>query len=347
MSETQHRRRPHYSGTHPKKFEEKYKELDPAKYSDTVEKVMAKGSTPAGMHIPIMVDEVLEHLYIEPGMNGCDCTLGYGGHSTAILKKLSGSGHLVSLDVDPDESAKTEARLRKEGYGEDIFAIRHINFADVKKAADEFGKFDFLMADLGVSSMQIDNPARGFSYKTESPLDLRMNQHKGITASERLKELSLDEIEGMLIENADEPYAGRIAKVIASHNRKKDHIETTVDLKNAVEEALAFLDESEKKEAVKKSCARVFQALRIDINGEYEALESLLYSLPDVMKPGGRTVFLTFHSGEDRLVKRAFKECLRSGIFSDCSQDVIRPSSKECFDNPRARSTKLRWAVFV
>ena len=92
---------------------------------------------------------------------------------------------------------------------------------------------------------------------------------------------------------------------------------------------------------------RVFQALRIDINGEYEALESLLYSLPDVMKPGGKTVFLTFHSGEDRLVKRAFKECLRSGIFSDCSQDVIRPSSKECFDNPRARSTKLRWAVFA
>ncbi|MCR4695061.1 MAG: 16S rRNA (cytosine(1402)-N(4))-methyltransferase RsmH [Pseudobutyrivibrio sp.] len=340
-----HKRRIHYSGTHPKKFEEKYKEHNPEKYKDTIEKVIAKGSTPAGMHISIMVDEVLNYLDIKPGMSGCDCTLGYGGHTSHILEKFEGKGHLVSLDVDPEESKRTEERVRAKGYGPEIFSIEHTNFANIKEVAQKYGKFDFLMADLGVSSMQIDNPSRGFSYKIEAPLDLRMNQESGITAADRLRELSIDEIEGMLVENSDEPYASEIAKVIDRHNRKKEYIKTTTEMKEAVEEALSFLPKKELDEAVKKSCARVFQALRIDINGEYEALESLLMALPDVMNPGGRVVFLTFHSGEDRLVKRAFKEDQKMGLYSEVCKDVVRPGQEECFRNPRAKSTKLRWAI--
>ena len=212
------------------------------------------------------------------------------------------------------------------------------------------------MADLGVSSMQIDNPARGFSYKLDGPLDLRMNQSRGETAAERLKELDAEEIEGMLVENADEPNAAEIAAKIVEYRRKRKPLETTADLRNLIEEALpkslvekksgeGSISETAYKEALKKADARVFQALRIDINGEYEALEALLIALPDVMKPGGRIVFLTFHSGEDRLVKRAFKEGKKAGYYSEIAEDVIRPSAEECRRNPRARSTKLRWAI--
>ena len=351
-----HVRRPHYSGRYPKRYEEKYKELNPEKYDGIEEHIIEKGSTPAGTHIPIMVDEVLEHLDIHPGDCGCDCTLGYGGHSRKILEALGDSGHLVSLDVDPEESAKTEKRLREAGFDEALFSVMHINFANVREAAEKYGKFDFLMADLGVSSMQIDNPARGFSYKLDGPLDLRMDQSRGKTAAERLLELDADEIEGMLVENADEPYSAEIAAKMMEYRRKRKSVETTADLRNLIEEALpkrlvekrageGSISDSAYKEAVKKSCARVFQALRIDVNGEYEALESLLLALPDVMKSGSRVVFLTFHSGEDRLVKRAFKVGKKEGYYSEISEDVIRPSEEECYRNPRARSTKLRWAV--
>ncbi len=353
-----HIRRPHYSGKYPKHYEEKYKELNPEKYDGMAEHVIEKGSTPAGTHIPIMVKEVLEHLDIHPGESGCDCTLGYGGHSKKILETLDGSGHLVSLDVDQEESQKTEKRLREAGADEKLFSVMHINFANVREAAEKYGKFDFLMADLGVSSMQIDNPTRGFSYKLDGPLDLRMDQTRGETAAERLKELDAEEIEGMLVENADEPYAAEIAAKIMEYRRKRKPVETTADLRNLIEEAVSkklvekkrgegFISDSAYKEAVKKSCARVFQALRIDINGEYEALEALLDALPEVMKPGGCIVFLTFHSGEDRLVKRAFKEGKREGYYSEISEDVIRPSAEECTRNPRARSTKLRWAALA
>lgn len=353
-----HIRRPHYSGKYPKRYEEKYKELNPEKYDGMAEHVIEKGSTPAGTHIPIMVEEVLEHLAIQPGDSGCDCTLGYGGHSRKILEALHGSGHLVSLDVDPEESAKTEKRLREAGFGPEMFSVEHINFAEAKSAAEKYGKFDFLMADLGVSSMQIDNPARGFSYKLDGPLDLRMDQSRGETAAERLKELDAEEIEGMLVENSDEPYAAEIAAKIADCRRKRKPVETTADLRYLIEEALpkslvekksgeGSISETAYYDTVKKSCARVFQALRIDINGEYEALESLLLALPDVMKAGGRIVFLTFHSGEDRLVKRAFKDGKKAGYYSEIAEDVIRPSAEECHRNPRARSTKLRWAVRV
>ena len=340
----EHKRRPRYKGTHPRKFEEKYKELNPEKYADTVAKVISKGSTPAGMHISIMVKEILDFLQIQPGQKGLDATLGYGGHTRKMLEQLQGQGHLYGLDVDPIEIVKTTQRLRDAGFGEDIFTSIQENFANIAKVAQEYGPFDFMLADLGVSSMQIDNPERGFSYKNEGPLDLRLDPSKGEPASERLKKLTKDEFTGMLIENSDEPYAKEIATEVFNEFRKKKEINTTTDLYKAIEKALSFIPEKERKDAVKKSSQRTFQALRIDVNSEFEVLEEFLQKLPDVMKEGGRIAILTFHSGEDRLVKQYFKMYKRDGVLSEIS-DVIRPSAAECARNGRARSTKLRWAV--
>ena len=343
--QTPHKRRVRYKGTHPRNYSEKYKELHPEKYKDTIEKVIRKGNTPAGMHISICVREILDFLEIRPGQVGLDATLGYGGHTQKMLECLKNEGHLYALDVDPIESVKTEQRLRALGYGPDILTVRHLNFADVDQVAEEAGRFDFILADLGVSSMQIDNPDRGFSYKHEGPLDLRLNPEKGIPASECLKQLTREELEGMLEENSDEPYAKEIARTVISALRKGQEVSTTTDLRRLIEQARSFLPGKEQSEAVKKSCARTFQALRIDVNQEFEVLELFLEKLPDVLSDGGRVAILTFHSGEDRLVKKAFQRMYREGIYSDIAKDVIRPSAQECARNSRAKSAKLRWAV--
>jgi len=344
--EGQHKRRVRYFGTHPKNFKEKYKEHDPEKYADTIEKVIRKGSTPAGMHLSIMVKEILDFLQIRPGQTGLDATLGYGGHTKEMLKCLEGQGHIYGLDVDPIESAKTKERLAAQGFGEEILTVRLQNFADIDQVTKDTGKkFDFILADLGVSSMQIDNPERGFSYKVEGPLDLRMNPEKGVSAAERLKEVDFEELVGMLVENSDEPYAQEIARVILNRRKRGNAIETTTQMKEAIEEALRSVPEKERKDAVKKSCARVFQALRIDVNNEFEVLYAFLEKLPEVLAPNGRVAILTFHSGEDRLVKKSFKELKKAGIYSEISEDVIRPSAEECARNSRAKSTKMRWAV--
>ncbi len=233
--EIKHKRRVRYSGTHPKSYKEKYKEHNPEKYADVIEKVIQKGSTPAGMHISIMVQEILNFLQIKPGQTGLDATLGYGGHTKAMLQCLNGEGHIYALDVDPIKSAER----RKHGKP----------------------------------------------------------------------------------------------------------IETTTQFREAIEEALCKVPGKERAEAVKKSCQRSFQALRIDVNSEFEVLYAFLDKLPQVLAPNGRVAILTFHSGEDRLVKRSFKELQKAGIYSEISKDVIRPSSEECIKNPRARSTKMRWAI--
>lgn len=346
MTEQQHKRRVRYKGTHPKTYAEKYKEHQPEKYADTIEKVIRKGSTPAGMHLSIMVQEILDILQIQPGQNGLDATLGYGGHTRRMLEQLQGTGHICALDVDPIEIEKTKERLKQAGYGTDRLTIIQENFANIDQIAQVHGPFDFILADLGVSSMQIDNPDRGFSYKIEGPLDLRLNPEKGIPAAERLKELTQEELEGMLVENSDEPYAAQIAAEVTRKLRRREPIETTTQLRETIERALSFLPENqEKKDMIKKTCQRTFQALRIDVNSEFEVLEAFLDKLPDALAPSGRVAVLTFHSGEDRMVKRAFKQWKKQGVFCEISDEVIRPSAKECRQNPRARSTKLRWAV--
>ena len=344
-TEPVHKRRVRYKGTHPRSYKEKYKELNPEKYRDTVEKVIQKGGAPAGMHISICVKEILDFFDIRPGQVGLDATLGYGGHTREMLKKLQGQGHIYGLDVDPIESEKTKKRLADAGFGPDILTVKLMNFADIDKVAEEAGPFDFILADLGVSSMQIDNPERGFTYKYEGPLDLRMDPTRGETAAERLKGMDREEFCGMLMENSDEPYAEEISHTVFSRLKRGGRIDTTTQLREAVEEALSFLPEKERKEAVKKSCARTFQALRIDVNSEFEVLYAFLEKLPSALKSGGKAAILTFHSGEDRLVKKSFREYKRAGLYSEIAQEVIRPSAEECARNSRAKSTKMRWAV--
>ncbi|MDY4429793.1 16S rRNA (cytosine(1402)-N(4))-methyltransferase RsmH [Evtepia sp.] len=342
--EQEHKRRVRYKGTHPRSYREKYKELNPEKYQDDVEKIIQSGKTPAGMHIPIMVEEILSFLDIQPGQVGLDATLGYGGHTRRMLERLQGQGHLYATDVDPIESEKTRARLEALGFGPEILTIRRMNFAQLDQVAPG-QQFDFVLADLGVSSMQIDNPDRGFTFKQDGPLDLRLDPTAGTPAAQRLRELDREELAAMLVENADEPYADEIAKAIRNVFKKGGSIDTTRQLAGVVEQALSFLPPRERKEAVKKSCQRTFQALRIDVNSEFEVLYAFLEKLPGVLKPGGKAAILTFHSGEDRLVKQSFRQLQREGIYSSAAKDVIRPSAEECFRNPRARSTKMRWAI--
>lgn len=343
--EQKHKRRARYQGTHPRSYKEKYKEHQPEKYPDTIERVIQKGSTPAGMHISICVREILDILQIKPGQTGLDATLGYGGHTLEMLKCLKYQGHIYALDVDPIESEKTKERLQELGYDSNILTIKQLNFADVDQITEEAGLFDFVLADLGVSSMQIDNPERGFSYKTEGPLDLRLNPERGISAAERLRNITQEELQGMLIENADELYAEEISKAIISEIKKGKAIATTTKLQQIIADALRAVPADERKEAIKKSCQRTFQALRIDVNNEFEVLYQFLEKLPTVMKKGGRAAILTFHSGEDRIVKKSFKQLHRQGIYEEIANDVIRPSAEECLINSRARSTKMRWAV--
>ena len=340
-----HQRRARYKGTHPKNFKEKYKELQPEKYGDTVAKVIQKGNTPAGMHISICVKEILEFLQIKPGQTGLDATLGYGGHTLEMLKCLESKGHIYALDADPIELAKTRERLERLGYGSNLLTTRQLNFANIDKVAAEAGPLDFVLADLGLSSMQIDNPDRGFSYKKEGPLDLRLNPEKGISGAERLKTMTQEELEGMLIENADEPYAAQIASAIIAELENGNDISTTTQLRQIIEAALKFIPADKQKDVIKKSCQRTFQALRIDVNSEFEVLYEFLEKLPDTLAKGGRVAILSFHSGEDRLVKKSFKSLLREGIYSEISTEVIRPSAEECHINSRASSAKMRWAI--
>lgn len=345
VQEKKHVRRKRYSGTHPKSYKDKYKEHQPDKYADTVARVIQKGSTPAGMHISICVKEILDFLQITPGQTGLDATLGYGGHTLEMLKCLDSKGHLYALDVDPIELPRTRERLEKLGYGSEILTIKQLNFANIDQVIPESGPLDFVLADLGVSSMQIDNPERGFSYKTEGPLDLRLNPKKGISAAERLRKISRDELEGMLIENADEPHAAEISRAIISTIKKGIKITTTNQLQQIIADALQFLPAKTRNDDIKKSCQRSFQALRIDVNSEFEVLYEFLEKLPDTLAPGGRVAILSFHSGEDRLVKKSFKRLLRAGVYKEIAPEIIRPSKEECNINSRAKSTKMRWAI--
>ncbi|ROR23972.1 16S rRNA (cytosine1402-N4)-methyltransferase [Mobilisporobacter senegalensis] len=343
--EPKHQRRIRYKGTHPKAFHEKYKELQPEKYADAVAKVIQKGSTPAGMHRSICVNEILEILQITPGQTGLDATLGYGGHTLEILKCLDSKGHLYSLDVDPIELPRTRERLEHLGYGPEILTIKQMNFSQIDQVALETGPLNFILADLGVSSMQIDNPERGFTYKSEGPLDLRLNPDRGISAAQRLKTISQEELQGMLLENADEPYSAEISRAIILEFKKGNDIVTTTKLQQVITDALKFIPQGDRNDAIKKSCQRCFQALRIDVNNEFEVLYDFLEKLPATLASGGRVAILTFHSGEDRLVKKSFKHFYREGIYREIAPEPIRPSPSECNSNSRARCAKLRWAI--
>ncbi|CAN5275134.1 16S rRNA (cytosine(1402)-N(4))-methyltransferase RsmH [soil metagenome] len=345
MDDEKPKRRIRYKGKHPKSFNEKYKELNPEKYADDVAKVLEQGRTPAGMHRSICVNEIMEFLNITPGQIGLDATLGYGGHSLEILKALNHKGKLFAIDVDPLELPKTKERLAAAGFGEEDMEIQKLNFSDIERILEISGPLNFVLADLGASSMQIDNPERGFSFKVDGPLDLRLNPKSGKSAAAFLKSISRDELESILIENSDEPYADEIAEAIVKSITKGKEVSTTTALREIISETLQFLPDDERKEGIKKSCQRCFQALRIEVNHEFEVLDKFLEKLPDALASGGRVAILSFHSGEDRRVKKSFQRFFREGIYKEITPDVIRPSAEECFANPRAKSAKLRWAV--
>ncbi|OPX29653.1 MAG: 16S rRNA (cytosine(1402)-N(4))-methyltransferase [Gemmatimonadaceae bacterium 4484_173] len=340
-STKKHKRRIRYSGTHPRKFREKYKELDPEKYPNEVEKVKQRGQTPAGMHLPVCVDEICDILRLKPGMSGIDCTLGYGGHSSKMLQRITPGGTLIGIDVDSYELTRTDNRIRTLGYDESVFITRQMNFSQIKDCLDiKPGGFDFILADLGVSSMQLDTPDRGFSYKNYAPLDLRLNNSEGVTAAQLLSQIEEDSLTNLMVENADEPYAELLGRTIRS---RSEECRTTTGLASVITDSLQSEGLTQKE--CKQSIQRVFQALRIEVNKEFEALDQLLRSIPDCLKSGGRVAILSFHSGEDRRVKKSFKALAEQGIYSECVRRPIRPSFQEQHDNPRSSSAKLRWAV--
>ena len=254
-------RRKRYSGKNPRRFEDKYKELNPERYAETIGKVLESGKTPAGMHVPIMVEECLDGLRLVPGQAGIDATLGYGGHAREILARISPGGRLIGLDVDPIEQPKTAARLRAAGFDETAFVAVRSNYAGIRKVLDDQGlrAVDFIFADLGCSSMQFDDPSRGFTFKTEGPLDMRMNPERGVSAAEWLAKAREAKLAEVLLENADE----------------------------------------------------------------------------------------TFHSGEDRRVKKAFQAGERDGLYAEVSDGVITAGPEERHRNPRSIPAKLRWAVLA
>lgn len=338
-------RRIRYKGTHPKNYQEKYKELNPDQYREDIAKVMLQGRTPAGMHRSICVNEILEFLKIVPGQIGLDATLGYGGHSLEMIPFLLPDGRLYGIDVDPFELPRTRERLASFGYGPEIIIIQKLNFSDIDLIVQDSGPLNFILADLGVSSMQIDNPERGFSFKAEGPLDLRLNPKTGKSAAALLETITLEKLEELFIRNADEPYSEIIAEAITDTITRGACIKTTTQLREIIRESLDFLPEAAKKEEVKKSCQRCFQALRIEVNNEFGVLDLFLDKLPEALAPGGRVAILSFHSGEDRRVKKSFQYFFREGIYREVAPDPIRPSIQECNTNPRARSAKLRWAI--
>jgi 16S rRNA (cytosine1402-N4)-methyltransferase len=331
-----HQRRKRYGGKNPRRFEDKYKEHGGD--ATTIEKVLASGKTPAGTHRPIMVAEILQVLAPQPGELAVDCTLGFGGHAQEILAKISPGGKLLGLDTDPVELPKTEARLRALGFGENVFAAHRSNFAGLPQilAAQNLSGADVILADLGVSSMQIDDPARGFSVKFDGPLDMRMNPRRGQPASALLQKINAAALAEMFEDFSDEPNAAALAPALAGKN-----FATTLELAAAVRTALPRLGTADSDLTVR----RVFQALRIAVNDEFSALETFLRNLPACLKPKGRAAILTFHSGEDRRVKHAFASGHRDGIYSDISREVMRPSAEEQRANPRSAPAKLRWAI--
>jgi 16S rRNA (cytosine1402-N4)-methyltransferase len=343
-SPSPHKRRVRYRGTHPRKFAEKYKEHNPERYAAEVEKIIASGKTPAGSHRPICLAEILTVLAPKPGKVAVDATLGYGGHALEIARAIQPGGRLYALDVDPIELPKTEARLRAAGISEEELTVRRTNFAGLPQilAAEGVPGVDMVLADLGVSSMQIDNPERGFTFKHDGPLDLRMNPSRGQPASALLAMIEEQTLVELLNENADEPFAAAIAAAVA-RVRAQRAIVTTKMLARVVQEALAPARRS--KDEVESTIRRTFQALRIAVNDEFGALEAFLRNLPVCLKPGGRVALLTFHSGEDRRVKKAFQSGERDGVYSSIAHEVIRPTAVEIHANPRASSAKLRWAV--
>jgi 16S rRNA (cytosine1402-N4)-methyltransferase len=343
-----HKRRVRYAGTHPRRFEEKYKELDPGGqlHAQEIEKVIQRGQTPAGMHRSICVNEILAILNPQPGEVGLDATLGFGGHTQTLVDRTQPGGRMFGIDVDPIELPRTTRRLRALGFDETMLTVCQRNFCDLALLLpDAGGGFDFVLADLGVSSMQIDNPERGFSFRATGPLDLRLDPSNGQSASSLLQSVTRQRLRDLLTENSDEPFAACLAAALQGQ-----YLETTTQLADLVRATLEGalkknITSDERASEKKKAVQRTFQALRIEVNNEFGVLDMFLAQLPECLKRGARVAILSFHSGEDRRVKKAFQTGVRDGTYSSVAADPIRASFEERHTNPRSSSAKLRWAI--
>ncbi len=337
--EGRHIRRKRYRGTHPRAFSEKYKELDPSKYAEDVKKVLARGDTPAGTHRSIMVSEVLEALAPRPGDTAIDATLGFGGHSGEILGLILPGGRLYGFDRDPVELEKTASRLLAISSA---FIPVLANFATIPEyfAQSGLSGADVFLADLGLSSMQIDDPSRGFSFKQNGPLDMRMDIGSGQSARDFLATVSEETLCRILADNADEAQSEDIARAICG---RRGSLASTRDLAEAI--CSVFPERAFKDPEMTRTLRRCFQAIRIEVNAEFSSLETLLAGLPSILKPGGRAAFLCFHSGEDRRVEAAFSAGLAQGTYASISAEPIRPGREERYGNPRSTAAKLRWAI--
>ncbi len=343
------RRRPRYSGTHPKSYAEKYKEHNLEAYPEIVAHLHEKGTTPAGSHVPVLVEEVMEWLGPAPGEVVVDCTVGYGGHALEFMRRVGPAGRLIALDVDAAELERTRQRLSKENVP---VSFHHSNFAGIAKVLnkEKLDGFDVIFADLGVSSMQIDDPERGMSYKHEGPLDLRMDDRIRQTGADLLNSLSEEELANTLWELADEPDHRRIARMIVAR-RAEQPIARTSQLVQIVFDAKSLdartwrRQQQASESGTLHPAARTFQALRILVNNELGSLKELLRVAPYCLRPGGRIGIISFHSGEDRVVKQSFREGIRTGTYESISRDVIVPQPEEIRTNPRSASAKFRWAI--
>ena len=287
-------------------------------------------------HTPVMLGEVLEWLRVKPDGTYIDATLGAGGHSEAIARKLT-SGRLISLDRDAQALAMARERLKI--FGTKVTAVR-APFSRIVEVARELGipSADGVLADLGVSSMQLDQAARGFSFREAGPLDMRMSAEDELTADEIVNRWPERELADLLYREADEHDSRRIARAIVRARPIRDtaHLATTV----------AGARKQWGRQRLHPA-TKTFLALRIAVNRELEELEQFLSRTPAAMNPGGRWVVLSYHSREDRLVKRAFHEADRAGTLRVLTKHVIQPSKEELARNPRSRSAKLRCAERV
>lgn len=357
------RRRPRYGGTHPKRFDERYKELDPGAFPEIQDHVRAQGRTPAGTHIPVLLSEVMDSLAPRPGEIVADCTVGYGGHALEFLRRIGPTGSLLGLDLDAPQLERTRARLAtalitspdvkldSPCTKQPSIHLHRSHFAGLGKIMGKEGipGCDIVFADLGVSSMQIDDPARGFSYKHNGPLDMRMDDRLIRTAADFLAQLSMEELAEAFLELADEPDALRIAESIVRRRSTRPMIRTgqLVDLVFEVKgmSRRAWRERPAEQRSQLHPAARTFQALRMLVNDEVSGLAQFLRVAPHCLRPGGRIGIISFHSGEDRRVEESFRAGLNGGTFAAICETPIRPTAAEVASNPRSRSALFRWAT--
>jgi 16S rRNA (cytosine1402-N4)-methyltransferase len=293
-------------------------------------------------HVPVLLGAVLDLFAPLTGKIVVDCTVGLGGHAAEILERIKPAGRLIGIDFDPANIAVTREKLTAIGGG---FELHHGNFAALPTILAGAGveKVDAVLADLGVASPQIDDPARGFSYRQPGPLDMRMDPTRGRDAAAIVNRMPRGELESALLELGDETDAPQIAELIV-RRRKMQPITTTQELMAIVCEARDFTLQRAAG-AKLHPAARTFQALRILVNRELANLDRLLAVVPQHLKPGGVAAIISFHSGEDRRAKNAFRDGLRGEIYGRISADPIVADESERKLNPRSRSAKLRWAT--